>query len=191
MAASPRSGTVIPRSSSKRSTVLNETISKLLAFGRLRPPQMTSVDVAELINDVSFLANGPASVQIDLQIDTDLPKIDADPEALKQALLNLLINALQAIADDGTVVVTARRHGDDAIRIEVRDDGVGVAPNHLNKVFDPFFSTKPSGTGLGLAMVHRIIDAHHGVISFDSRVDYGTIVTIELPIVAPLPEGTA
>lgn len=171
--------------------VLNETISKLLAFGRLRPPQMTEVDVVELIKDVSFLANGPASVQIDLQIDKDLPKIDADAEALKQALLNLLINALQAIADDGTVVVTARRHGDDAIRIEVRDDGVGVAPNHLNKVFDPFFSTKPSGTGLGLAMVHRIIDAHHGVISFDSRVDYGTIVTIELPIVAPLPEGTA
>ncbi|WP_128292455.1 two-component system sensor histidine kinase AtoS [Afifella aestuarii] len=170
--------------------VLNDTIGKLLAFGRLRPPKISRIDVAHLIEDVSFLAKGQGNVQIDLQFEKDLPDIDADAEALKQALLNLLINALQAITNDGSVIVTAAREGPDDIAIEVRDDGVGVEPHHVGKVFDPFFSTKPTGTGLGLAMVHRIIDAHHGVISFDSRPGHGTVVRIRIPIVAPVSEKT-
>ena len=161
---------------------LNHIVSELLAFGRPQPPRIGKVDVPHLIEEMAFLARGKSDARIELACDGSFPTIEADGEALKQALLNLIINAIQAIPDGGTVTVSTRTE-DDHVAIVVKDDGVGVAPENLDKVFDPFFSTKPSGTGLGLAMVHRIVDAHGGVITFDSAPGKGTAVEIRLPIV--------
>lgn len=162
---------------------LNHIVSELLAFGRPQPPRIGTVDVAHLIKEMAFLARGKSDARIELAGDGSSPTIEADGEALKQALLNLIINAIQAIPDGGTVTVSTRTEDEHTVSIKVVDDGVGVAPENLDKVFDPFFSTKPSGTGLGLAMVHRIVDAHRGVITFDSRPGQGTTVEIRLPIV--------
>ncbi|MFD2183501.1 two-component system sensor histidine kinase AtoS [Rhodoplanes azumiensis] len=161
---------------------LNHLVGELLAFGRPQPPRIGKVDVAQLIKEMAFLARGKSDARIALDCDGSFPTIEADGEALKQALLNLIINAIQAIPDGGTVTVSTRTE-DDRVVIAVKDDGVGVAPENLDKVFDPFFSTKPSGTGLGLAMVHRIVDAHGGVITFNSTPGKGTVVEIRLPIV--------
>ncbi|RAI42663.1 two-component system sensor histidine kinase AtoS [Rhodoplanes roseus] len=161
---------------------LNHIVSELLAFGRPQPPRIGTVDVARLIEEMAFLARGKSDARIELACDGSFPTIEADGEALKQALLNLIINAIQAIPDGGTVTVSTRTE-DDHVAIVVKDDGVGVDPENLDKVFDPFFSTKPSGTGLGLAMVHRIVDAHGGVITFDSAPGKGTVVEIRLPVV--------
>jgi two-component system sensor histidine kinase AtoS len=166
---------------------LNRIIGELLAFGRPRPPQIGRVRLDVLVEETTFLTRGKSGARIELDLAPDLPEIEADGEALKQALLNLVINAIQAIPDTGTVVVSTRADGETDVAIRVTDDGVGVAPENLGKIFDPFFSTKPTGTGLGLAMVHRIVDAHHGVITVESRPDAGTTVTVRLPIVQPPP----
>ncbi|KAA5605302.1 two-component system sensor histidine kinase AtoS [Roseospira marina] len=164
---------------------LNHIISELLAFGRPRPPRIGRVRLNQIAKEMVFLAQGRSEARIELDLADDMPEIDADGEALKQALLNLIINALQAIDAEGSVTITTRRQGADRVTITVRDDGVGLSPQNLEKVFDPFFSTKPEGTGLGLAMVHRIIASHDGSIRLDSTEGKGTVVTIVLPITAP------
>ena len=164
---------------------LNHIISELLDFGRPRPPRIGRVRLNQIAKEMVFLAQGRSEACVDLDLGDDVPEIDADGEALKQALLNLIINALQAIDDDGRVVITTRRHGEDKVMVTVRDNGIGLPPQNLEKVFDPFFSTKPEGTGLGLAMVHRIINSHDGSITLDSEEGKGTVVTILLPTVSP------
>jgi len=168
---------------------LNHIVDELLAFGRPQPPRIGRVRVEDIVEEMAFLARGKSDAHIELDFATDIPLIDADGEALKQALLNLLINAIQAIPDGGTIVVSVRPEEGERVSIKVSDDGVGVAPADVDKVFDPFFSTKPTGTGLGLAMVHRIVDAHHGTITFDSRLGRGTVVEIRLPIAHSEPEA--
>nr|WP_246423112.1 two-component system sensor histidine kinase AtoS [Roseospira visakhapatnamensis] len=180
---------------------LNHIIGELLAFGRPRPPCIGKVLVNRIAEEMAFLARGKSDARIDLDLDADVPEIDADGEALKQALLNLIINALQAIeerpsmdadADAGrSVTIATRRHDADRVMIRVSDTGVGLDPKHLKKVFDPFFSTKAAGTGLGLAMVHRIVNVHNGEITLDSQEGKGTVVTLLLPIERPRTEAPA
>lgn len=170
---------------------LNRLVGELLAFGRPRPPQIDKVQIGQLVEEMAFLARGKSSAHIELSIAPDLPPIDGDREALKQAILNLLINAIQAIPEGGTVKVSTEDGGDGRVVIRVADDGIGIEPENLAKVFDPFFSTKASGTGLGLAMVHRIVDAHHGVITIDSRPGEGTTAELRLPVVRDGNEETA
>lgn len=167
---------------------LNHIVSELLAFGRPQPPRIGRVRVQDLVEEMAFLARGKSDARIEFAFDPDIPQIEADGEALKQALLNLLINAIQAIPDGGTVLVTVRLDDDGRLSIKVADDGIGVDPADIDKVFDPFFSTKPTGTGLGLAMAHRIVDAHHGTITFGSRPGKGTVVEIRLPVLQGEPE---
>jgi len=168
---------------------LNHIVGELLAFGRPQPPRIGRVRVEGIVEEMAFLARGKSDAHIELDFVPDIPLIDADGEALKQALLNLLINAIQAIPDGGTITVSVRPEEGECVSIKVVDDGVGVATADIGKVFDPFFSTKPTGTGLGLAMVHRIVDAHHGTITFDSRLGAGTVVEMRLPVTHP--EGEA
>lgn len=164
---------------------LNRIITELLEFGRSRPPFIRPVQLNELIREVTLLIGRKANAQIILEPAPDLPAIEADGEALKQVVLNLVINAIQAIPEGefGTIrIATGARDGRDAV-VTVTDDGVGIPPEDLDKIFDPFYSTKPTGTGLGLAMVHRIVDAHHGTITLGSAPGAGTTATLRLPIV--------
>jgi two-component system, NtrC family, sensor histidine kinase AtoS len=167
---------------------LNHIVGELLAFGRPQPPRIGRVRIQDVVAEMAFLARGKSDAHIELDFDPLIPLIDADADALKQALLNLLINAIQAIPDGGNINVSVRPEDGGQIAIKVSDDGIGIATADIDKVFDPFFSTKPTGTGLGLAMVHRIVDAHHGTITFDSRLGKGTVVEIHLPVAQTEPE---
>lgn len=160
---------------------LNRIITDLLEFGRQRPPSMRSVDIGELVHEVVLLAGRQHGIEVNLALRSDCPTIDADPEAIKQALLNLLINAMQSIEESGTISIATDSDGR-TVAITVSDDGSGILPENLEKIFDPFFSTKPNGTGLGLAMVHRIVDSHSGTITVSSRPGEGTVVTMRLPV---------
>jgi two-component system sensor histidine kinase AtoS len=161
---------------------LNRIIGELLEFGRSRPPAIRPVQLNDLVHEVTRLAGHKADVQMRLALCTDLPPIEADGEALKQALLNLVINAIQAIDTAGTVRIETRLEADGAlVAVSISDDGTGIPPENLEKIFDPFFSTKPQGTGLGLAMVHQIVDAHHGTITMTSNAGTGTVATLRLP----------
>ncbi|ALG73620.1 histidine kinase [Azospirillum thiophilum] len=160
---------------------LNRLVTELLEFGRPRPPTIRPVQLNDLIREVSLLAGRKSNARITLDLAADLPQVEADGEALKQVVLNLIINAIQATPDTGIIAIsTAAPDGREAV-IAVSDDGEGIAPENVDKVFDPFFSTKPNGTGLGLAMAHRIVDAHHGTIAIASTPGAGTVVTLRIP----------
>lgn len=162
---------------------LNRIVTELLEFGRPRPPAVRAVALNQLVEEVSRLAGSKSAAHVVLDLAPGLPAVEADGEAVKQAVLNLLINAIQAIPDTGTVRIATGVDAQGLAVITVADDGVGIAPENLKKVFDPFFSTKPNGTGLGLAMVHRIVDAHNGSVTITSTPGVGTRVSLHLPLV--------
>ena len=164
---------------------LNRLVTELLEFGRPRPPAFRPVQLNDLIREVSLLAGRKSNARIALHLAPDLPLVEADGEALKQVMLNLIINAIQATSETGGITITTASTAQDCrdVIVTVADDGEGIAPENLDKVFDPFFSTKPQGTGLGLAMAHRIVDVHHGTITIANRLQSGTTVTLRIPFV--------
>jgi signal transduction histidine kinase len=115
----------------------------------------------------------------------DVPPIDVDGDQLRQAFLNILLNATEALEHDGTIVVrtllgSERDEGSAAV-VEIEDDGSGIGENDINSIFDPFFTTKSLGTGLGLTNARKVIELHRGEILVESAVGRGTKVTIRLP----------
>lgn len=164
---------------------LNRIIGNLLEFAKPYPLQYTSVRVNDLITEMLLLIKNRAAkqdIKIELELDPTLPPIEADGEQLKQVLLNLFINACQAIPGRGRITVATSMSPERRLIIAVADNGVGIAPENLDKVFDPFYSTKPAGTGLGLAVVQRIIAGHGGEIDITSDAGTQTVVTVRLPV---------
>jgi len=162
----------------------NRVIETLLYFARPCKSNYTLVDVNSLIEKTLVLVKSTGTrhkVEFRLQLDAAIPLIEGDAEQLKQVLLNLLINAIQAISIQGIVEIATSQTHDDFVHIRIADSGKGIKPANLNKIFDPFFTTKPAGTGLGLAVVQRIIHAHYGRIDIKSQQGSGTIVTLQLP----------
>jgi signal transduction histidine kinase len=112
-----------------------------------------------------------------------LPIILIDREQMKQAILNLLLNAIQAMPGAGHLTLKGQNSEDGQwIHLSIQDSGVGIPGEDMNKLFDPFFSTKEGGIGLGLSIAHRIIDQHRGKIEVESVAGKGTLFTVWLPI---------
>jgi two-component system sensor histidine kinase AtoS len=106
-----------------------------------------------------------------------------DREQMKQVILNLLLNAIQALPKGGNLALKGQIAEDDQwIQLSIQDSGVGIPGEDIDKLFDPFFSTKEGGIGLGLSIAHRIIDQHHGKIEVESVAGKGTLFTVWLPI---------
>ncbi len=167
---------------------LDKVIKALLDFGRPSSPTLAPVDVEEVVRDVVLFTERfakRANVRIESGLKGDLPRVRADADQLKQVLLNLVSNAVQAMedrADDrpGAITIASNLVGG-YVTLSVADDGPGIPLEALSKVFDPFYSTRADGTGLGLTIVHRIVDDHHGHIEVESGEDSGTRFTISLP----------
>jgi signal transduction histidine kinase len=110
-----------------------------------------------------------------------LPAVESDPELLKQVLLNLIMNAIQAMPDGGEVVVSAMpRH--ERILIQVKDEGVGINPQDRDRIFDPFFTTKDNGSGLGLSVAHQIVEQHGGMLTAEANPEKGMTFSVSLPL---------
>ena len=170
----------ITRSEIKR---LNFIVEKFLGSVRPTRPQMESVDLNQLSADaITFLAPEvkDRDITVILQPNEEIPRISADPDQLKQVLYNLIRNAAQAIGSEGNIVLSTN-YDDSFVSIRIVDDGHGMSSEEVGKVFEPYFTTKKTGSGLGLLVVHRIVREHGGRIEFDSRRDEGTRVTIQLP----------
>jgi PAS domain S-box-containing protein len=120
-------------------------------------------------------------VEIKLSLDDDLPLLDFDGRLMKQALLNLIQNAAAAMKDGGTLTLRTERRDNEAA-ISVCDTGTGISPKNLSKIFEPYFTTKEQGSGLGLTLVFKIVREHHGEISVKSKEGKGSCFTITLPI---------
>ena len=146
--------------------------------------QPTSVDISSLISDmVDFYSPQAHSHSIIIRQHLyDKPLVcKADEDMLKQAILNLFINAQQAMSDGGELLIRTDRQQNDAV-IQISDTGSGIAPDRLPRIFDGYYSSRPQGSGLGLPTVKKIIKAHNGTISVDSEPGKGTSFTIKLPL---------
>ncbi len=168
----------------KETRRLNRLLTNLLDFARPRCPDFQPVDVGRTIDAVISLVSPTArqsGIQLRKQISRSVPPIECDNEQLKQVLLNLVMNAIQAMPDGGEIGVAAVEKYADIV-IAVRDQGVGIPAEDVDKVFDPFFTTKGSGTGLGLSVAHQIVTQHGGVITVERNPDRGMTFSVAIPI---------
>jgi PAS domain S-box-containing protein len=165
-------------------------VSNLLLFSRRSHQQISTINIVEeLQNSLEFMNYHLRSHRIDVATDfaKDLPTVQADTQQLRQVFLNLLTNASDAMPDGGTLTVRAKQQalgtGAPAVVIEFADSGVGVEPEDLPKLWEPFFTTKPEGkgTGLGLPICRRTVEEHGGIIEIESLTGKGTTVRIILP----------
>ena len=135
--------------------------------------------------------NQPSFERLELResFDPQLPIIQADPAQLQQVFINLINNSADAIEGSGTVTVSTHAVSKESVEVRVADTGLGIAPENLDKLFTPFFTTKAAGkgTGLGLAIVYGIVKMHRGQIRVESKLGHGTTVIVTLPI--HLPDG--
>ncbi|MBW2572518.1 MAG: ATP-binding protein [Deltaproteobacteria bacterium] len=123
-----------------------------------------------------------AKIDIKTRFDPEIDTAFFDSDRINQVLLNLYLNAIESMGNEGTVTVTLEKNmKKDGIEIRVSDTGTGISENDLAHIFDPYFTTKASGTGLGLAIVHNIVEAHGGEIKVKSRLGQGTTAIILLP----------
>ncbi len=150
-------------------------------FGRMPRRSTARVDVGETLAETVSLFGSHAEVHFSLDIEANLPPVLADREELARAFTNLLRNAVQAIHERGTVAISVRRDGQ-RLDIRITDDGVGIPPELLPRIFEPNFSTKTEGMGLGLAIVKKIVDDAGGDIRIESTYGAGTAVTLTLPL---------
>jgi PAS domain S-box-containing protein len=173
---------------------MNRLIDDLLNFGRHTELAVAPTDLAGLLTR-SVAQMAPRSAEQRVAVSVDLPSSDgsaggsgrlpvilADEGLLYQALLNLYANALDAMPEGGALTVRARPIGSRDVEIVVTDTGVGIAPEHLDRIFLPMFTTKQKGTGLGLALAHKIILSHGGRIAVESREGGGTTFRLVLPV---------
>jgi signal transduction histidine kinase len=162
---------------------LNRLLSEFLDFARPRPPRFQPTDVGSVLRSVVDLAAhtaGEKGVRMIVDLPADLPPLECDPERITQAVLNLLINAITASEGSAAVTVTARAEKE-RITIQVRDQGAGIDPQLRDRIFDPFFTTKMNGTGLGLSVVHQIVEQHGGSIQALPNLPRGTNFNLSLP----------
>jgi PAS domain S-box-containing protein len=168
-------------------------IRNLLTFARQSEPSMNPVEVNKVIDAALFLVGNQINlehVQLEKNLETDLPLVFADFDKIQQVLINIILNATQAMPDGGILTITTSvakdvKLGDawtDAVRIDIQDTGIGIPKENLNKLFTPFFTTKEKGkgVGLGLSVVHGIIGKHKGKIDVESEINVGTTFSIYL-----------
>jgi signal transduction histidine kinase len=163
---------------------INQIVTDLLQTARPHPPKVRKSDLNTTVEHAVMLGRQQAltkSIQITLQKDPSLPEIEHDSDQIHQVLLNLLINALQAIDHEGKISVSVQAHGKVAV-VEVTDNGRGIPPEQLPHIFRPFFTTKGEGTGLGLSLARRIVEDHQGRIDVVSTVAKGSTFTVVLPL---------
>ena len=165
-------------------------------LGRHLPSAFIDADISEVVSQFMPLVARvlPAHIQTELTLAAGLPRLRVDPHQLEQVLMNLVLNARDAMPNGGRLsVVTALaseappHEPGSYIQLTVTDTGQGMPPEVLERVFEPFFTTKPvgEGTGLGLAIAWNVIQGHGGVITCRSTVGAGTVVDVRLPVVAP------
>ena len=167
-----------------------EAMAKSFAqFGRLPEGPPSEIELAEMVR-YAATATVPPSVSLALRIEEGLPLIRGHHDALARALSNVLINAVEACRDHGTIEVRVGRttlDGQDAAEIVVRDTGCGIPEGHLARIWEPYVTHKPGGTGLGLAIARQTIIAHRGEVSATSPVGAGTEIRFVLPVDIPKP----
>ncbi|MDE3181106.1 MAG: ATP-binding protein [Acidobacteriota bacterium] len=168
----------------KESRRLNRLLTRFLNFAKPAEPDLEAVDIDDLLDSVINLvqhADGNGRFELKKDVQPGVSTIECDPEQMKQVLLNLVMNAIQAMPCGGTVGIAVRQDATRTI-IDVQDQGTGITKENIERVFDPFFTTKESGTGLGLPVAHQIVSKHGGRLTIPQSAPGGVTVRISLPL---------
>jgi signal transduction histidine kinase len=170
---------------------IEKVLNNLLAYARPKPPQFARADLKETVARTLQLARqqtGTKKVEFSIQISPSLPDFRMDAEQLHQVLLNLVLNGIQAVEHEGKITIAASVQNSgvlsrpDVVEISVSDTGPGIHPEHLERIFRPFYTTKRGGTGLGLSLCRRIVSQHGGTLSAESEVNKGSRFVIRIPL---------
>jgi len=161
-------------------TYMNKIVSDLQDYAKPLKPELLETSLLQVINTILATITVPENIKVNIEVTEDFPKIPMDKAMVRRVLTNLITNAIQAMPDGGELKITSSIEGDMAV-ISVKDTGVGMAKENIDKLFQPFYTTKSKGQGLGLAVSKRLIDAHDGFITVESEVNKGSTFTIKLP----------
>ncbi|OPY77078.1 MAG: Sensor protein ZraS [Syntrophorhabdus sp. PtaU1.Bin153] len=171
----------------KEADRLSQVLAKLLAFSRMEEPKADQISMNDIVDDtVLFMEHHLTrfrGVEIVVEKDPDLRPVSADRTHIQQTVVNLVMNAAQAMPDGGKIRITTGRDGTHAF-ISITDTGMGIKEEDLNRIFEPFFTTKDKGegTGLGLSLCKKLIEANRGKIEVESKVGEGTTFKIMIPL---------
>ncbi|MFH1743471.1 MAG: ATP-binding protein [bacterium] len=168
---------------------INGIIEHFLAYGRPQPPMFADLDLSGVVSDVAALLSRLAKEKgIELTVETeDTGLVKADAQQVRQALLNVTLNALEA-SEPGSCVSIRVQQSDEGVECVCRDEGAGMTAEQVDHLFDPYVTTKPGGTGLGMSIVQRILQSHHGWISVKSELGSGTEIVLRFPKEPPVGE---
>ncbi len=173
---------------------INRIVSDLLETARPRPPEFQLADLnATVEHAVAFARQQVLSKPIDIELRKapELALVEHDPRQLHQVLLNLLLNATQALDGAGRISVMISQVDESSVSVSINDTGLGISPENLAHIFRPFFTTKGHGTGLGLPLARRIAEEHGGKLEVTSDLGHGSTFTLVLPFRRPQPEMAA
>jgi signal transduction histidine kinase len=169
---------------------LNRMVADLLDYARPREPILQPEDLGRVIHEALEAARAQADgeappITFEVEVEPGLQAVPMDRRLIRQALINVVVNAMHAMPRGGVVKVRARHEpyaGREHVRVDISDQGMGIPTELLHRVFEPFFTTKAQGTGLGLAVVKRILEEHRGEIAVESTSDRGTTFTLRFPL---------
>jgi len=170
---------------------LDRVVQTLVDFTRPVELRLNDMEMRKVVEDVVSLASPAAekhSVLIEREAGPDALPVRIDADLVKQALLNIVLNGAQAMPEGGTLRLTVKRDGDNAL-ITVRDQGAGIPENIRDKIFNLYFTTKKGGSGIGLAMAYRVVQLHHGSLEFTSIIDHGTTFYLRFPLAEAAANG--
>jgi signal transduction histidine kinase len=169
---------------------LNRIVGDLLDFARPSTPELRPEQLDRVVEDAVGAALGQQGAAIDLarELDLDVPPVTMDARLVRQAVLNVAVNAVQAMPRGGRITIRTRREARTAL-LEIEDTGAGIAEEVRERIFEPFFTTKASGTGLGLAVVKRIVESHGGTVCVRSVPGAGTTFALRFPLDGPAVEN--
>jgi signal transduction histidine kinase len=160
---------------------MNGIVNGLTEYAGPVHPELAATDAHQLIDETLSVLPIPPDVKTTVRVENDVPRMLVDPQLMKRVLTNLIVNATQAMPQGGRLTIRVSRLGE-TILISVRDTGMGISDEVLPKLFNPLFTTKPKGVGLGLAVCKRIIEAHGGTISVKSWPNKGSEFTLTVPL---------
>jgi len=159
----------------------NKIINDLLGFSRVQKPSVSPARIEKVIEDALSRTAIPENIEPIKKLDSNLPDIEVDPDQIEQVLVNMITNAVQAMPEGGKLAIGAREKGG-FLEVEVADTGCGIPEESVDKIFDPLFTTRAKGIGLGLAVCKAIIDSHEGNIEVKSKIGKGTMLNVKLPL---------
>jgi signal transduction histidine kinase len=157
-------------------------VSSLLGFARPKPPVRQKIKVNEIIDEVLSQNAMPEKIKVVNRLDTTMPHLMADPGQLYHVFGNIILNAVQAMPEGGELIIKSRLKNPRMIAVSFKDTGKGISKENLEKVFEPLFTTKAKGIGLGLAITRVLVEGHGGAIEVESQKEIGSTFTVNFPL---------